>query len=1382
MSVIGDAWISIKPLTTDFDKEVEAKVSAAMDAAAKAADEGAEKIGQAGRVAGDEYAEGVTRGAAKATAALDAAAGESEVAGARIGKAGEKASTEFGDALGVLPARTAKPLKAVGDDAEKETGRISKAAEKEGGRFSKFFNDASTLVGGSFMRIGEKGERAGIAGAAGLSKMGEGMKEAESKGSGLSSGLASIGKLAVETTAAGFVVVGGEAVNLANKYESATTTLAAQAGITVAAATTIGKAFTGTAGTTIYSAQEMMAAYSPVAAQLGQVEGHALSGAQALKVMAAAGDLAEASGTKLNIATGSLGKVMQTYHLGVSQAAGASDVLFNVSRLTNTSVDGVAQAVDRLKSRLGIAAPSLSDTGALMDELAQHGVTGTKGISTMSGALNSLLAAGVKTTMTTADVAYANKQAADSYALLPKSVQPIAKAYAAGTLTAAGLTKATKGLTIEQSGSLKAYEKLAAAAQNASKGDVVANLTKAQKTVQELGLHVYTASGKFVGMRSVIEQLAPKLAKMSDAQKETTERTLFGASAAQVFGQVLAGGTPAYDKAAKAVGQVGSAHAAAEKQSKTFSHQMEILKGGAEDYGIKLGLVLIPWLEKFVLAIVHAGEWLNKHRTILEAVALVVGVVLVAALYAWISGLVVVAAAELVALAPILLIVAAVALLAIGIIELYKHWHEIWGDIKDIVKDAVGWIVGRWHDVTAEFDKVVGFIKAHSPEIAAALVLMLGPVGLFLAAIELIATHWQDIETFAVAAFHAVEHAVSDAVDWIKAHWELLLAILTGPVGAAVIFIVTHWHQILDVLRDVLNDVVTFFTGLPQRIIDALVSFEGLVRGFLQDHLIGPVTDFLTTAVTWFLGLPVRIIDALAAFDALVRGFLQDHFIQPIEDFLVAAVTWFEGLPQRIITGLFVLGSLMTNFWTGTVMPTVTSFISAVVAVFTSLPHQIMTALASLATDVGGIFTSMLGDVRTPVNFIIDGVNILDRGLNDIAGLVGIHHLVSSVPHMATGGFKTGGPALVGEGNPNYPEYVLATDPAYRARNVGLLKAAAGDLGLPMLAEGGILGGIGGAFHDVTHGIAHAAGDLWHDATSGLSELRKLTAEAFLRPLFAAVNAVIPAVPPFLAGVMPGLEHDVTSWVAGPVKNKAGPASGIGTPVGAIPVGDHLNLIVTALRLAGVGTTGANEADVNTIVVYESGWNPNAINLTDSNAAAGHPSQGLMQTVPGTFARWALAPYNVNIDDPLSNLVAGIRYAVGTYGSLGNVPGIVSLANGAGYRGYDRGGILWPGDTLARNASGLPELILTNAQAHNVFGGGDSKALTGEQAAIFGGASTARTAPTVTLEAGAVPINVTGLGDTSPANLAVVQNAVETGVAQALRQVMAAYRAAPGSR
>lgn len=99
----------------------------------------------------------------------------------------------------------------------------------------------------------------------------------------------------------------------------------------------------------------------------------------------------------------------------------------------------------------------------------------------------------------------------------------------------------------------------------------------------------------------------------------------------------------------------------------------------------------------------------------------------------------------------------------------------------------------------------------------------------------------------------------------------------------------------------------------------------------------------------------------------------------------------------------------------------------------------------------------------------------------------------------------------------------------------------------------------------------------------------------------------------------------------------------------------------------------------------ESGGNPTAINLWDINAKRGIPSKGLMQVIDPTFRAYAHPGFNKNIYDPLSNILASIRYAVSRYGSLAKA-----------YRGvgYETGGLI-NNDGLYRLAEGgWPEFVI----------------------------------------------------------------------------------------
>ncbi|MFC9896606.1 transglycosylase SLT domain-containing protein [Nocardia sp. NPDC127579] len=121
-----------------------------------------------------------------------------------------------------------------------------------------------------------------------------------------------------------------------------------------------------------------------------------------------------------------------------------------------------------------------------------------------------------------------------------------------------------------------------------------------------------------------------------------------------------------------------------------------------------------------------------------------------------------------------------------------------------------------------------------------------------------------------------------------------------------------------------------------------------------------------------------------------------------------------------------------------------------------------------------------------------------------------------------------------------------------------------------------------------------------------------------------------------------------------------------------MPTGEQKEWIEKAiqeLRAAGYDIDDSEAAIIAKIIEKESGGNPNAINLWDSNAAAGIPSKGLMQTIDPTFNSYKL-PGHDDIYNPVDNIIAGTRYAIERYGSLSNVPGIAAMNSGGSYVGY----------------------------------------------------------------------------------------------------------------
>ncbi|WP_214411988.1 WXG100 family type VII secretion target [Sphaerisporangium fuscum] len=115
-----------------------------------------------------------------------------------------------------------------------------------------------------------------------------------------------------------------------------------------------------------------------------------------------------------------------------------------------------------------------------------------------------------------------------------------------------------------------------------------------------------------------------------------------------------------------------------------------------------------------------------------------------------------------------------------------------------------------------------------------------------------------------------------------------------------------------------------------------------------------------------------------------------------------------------------------------------------------------------------------------------------------------------------------------------------------------------------------------------------------------------------------------------------------------------GPSSG-GSPAPSGQVKDWIQQAVDILKAQGVDPSLMNPDDIARRIQIESSGNPNAINNWDSNAAAGHPSKGIMQMIDPTFERWSI-PGHRDIFNPVDNIVAAVRYAINRYGSMSNLP------------------------------------------------------------------------------------------------------------------------------
>lgn len=149
--------------------------------------------------------------------------------------------------------------------------------------------------------------------------------------------------------------------------------------------------------------------------------------------------------------------------------------------------------------------------------------------------------------------------------------------------------------------------------------------------LNKLGINVtqfYGPNGKFIGMAKAIDLLQPKLDTLTQRQQLLAEKTLFGAGASQLMGQVVLAGSGAYDTYRAAITKHNAVQDAANKVTKSLGGQIDLLKKDMHNAGIDIGQFILPKL-------VALGKWMSDHKPVIIALAGVIASVLVVAMVAW---------------------------------------------------------------------------------------------------------------------------------------------------------------------------------------------------------------------------------------------------------------------------------------------------------------------------------------------------------------------------------------------------------------------------------------------------------------------------------------------------------------------------------------------------------------------------------------------------------------------------------------------------------------------------------------------------------------------------------------------------------------------------
>jgi len=278
--------------------------------------------------------------------------------------------------------------------------------------------------------------------------------------------------------------------------------------------------------------------------------------------------------------------------------------------------------------------------------------------------------------------------------------------------------------------------------------------------------------------------------------------------------------------------------------------------------------------------------------------------------------------------------------------------------LASMVATAAG-VVASWLAMAAA-------AVAEAAVMAAAWIVAFAPIALIIAAVVglvvIIIKNWDTIKAATVAVWGAISKAVSTAVsavvNFVKSHWQLLLALIVGPVGLAVLAVAKHWDTIKaktsavwsaikSATSTAWNAIKSFVSGVPGAIVGFFAKWT--LVGVVLKHWDQIKTGISTKAgqvVTFVKGIPGKIVAALGN----LGGLLKNAGLQVIDGFLRGIQEKFDAVKGK----LKELTDMLPD-WKGPASRDATILTNAGVLVMDSFLDGLESRYGAIKDSLGGL-------------------------------------------------------------------------------------------------------------------------------------------------------------------------------------------------------------------------------------------------------------------------------------------------------------------------------------------------------------------------------------------------------------------------------------------
>lgn len=377
---------------------------------------------------------------------------------------------------------------------------------------------------------------------------------------------------------------------------------------------------------------------------------------------------------------------------------------------------------------------------------------------------------------------------------------------------------------------------------------------KASELMRTLGINAYDASGKFVGMRQLAQNLQNGLKGLSEEQKQQALATIFGTDAFRAAAFLADSAGKSYDDMSKAVGRSGAAMDLAKAQNSGFNGALDNLKSTIETVATDFGQKLLPELTKIIKQLADSGvieafgNVLIALLPVLKMVAAGFVALKIAHVVGWFgqlsvkikeAGSVIGALSTVLRTNPLGLIITVIAALIPLLIDLENRFH-IFSNAVEWIKNAwngmVEWFTGIftgigqalsnvWQAITTAFNNVTAFLQNWGPTILA---IMFWPFSLL---IGLVITFKDQIMAVLNALWGGISAGFQAVTSFIQTVFQVASSVVMAVWSPIAGFFGGVWNQIRGIFSGVGNFFGAVFGWAANAASGALNSIIGVASG-----------------------------------------------------------------------------------------------------------------------------------------------------------------------------------------------------------------------------------------------------------------------------------------------------------------------------------------------------------------------------------------------------------------------------------------------------------------------------------------------------------------------------------------------------------------------